>query len=97
MVKMEEFCRENDLNSKSMKEAHFLCIQLQRIASEDLFESDPKMKENFDFTVTSDFKQPSRQEEEVLQQVLISGLSENLCRVAPIFDSMGNEIVLKGT
>ena len=28
MGKMEQFCKENDLNSKSMKEAHYLCIQL---------------------------------------------------------------------
>ena len=27
-----------------------------------------------------------------MQQVLIAGLSENLCRIAPLFDAQGNEI-----
>lgn len=38
------------------------------------------------------FKHPTKAQTGVLQQVLISGLSENLCRVAPIFDAEGNEI-----
>jgi len=43
--------------------------------------------EIFDLTLDCSLRQPTLAEEEVLQQVLISGLSENLCRVAPVFDS----------
>lgn len=38
------------------------------------------------------FKSPTKHETFTLQQVLISGLSENLCRIAPLFDANGNEL-----
>jgi len=95
--RVEDFCKQNDLNSKEMKEVHFLVLQLQKITKEDLYEPGQEQPESFDFLTSFDFKHPTRKEEEVLQQVLISGLSENLCRVAPIFDSLGNEIVVKNS
>lgn len=95
--RVEDFCKQNDLNSKEMKEVHFLVLQLQKITKEDLYEPGHEQPESFDFLTSFDFTHPTRKEEEVLQQILISGLSENLCRVAPIFDSLGNEIVVKNS
>lgn len=95
LQRADDFCSAHELNSKVMKEAHFLCLQLQKIVKEDLYEHGSEPTESFDFLADSDFRHPSKQEEEVLQQVLISGLCENLCRIAPVFDSLGNEIVVK--
>lgn len=95
--RVEDFCKQNDLNSKEMKEVHFLVLQLQKITKADFYEPGHEQPESFDFLTSFDFTHPTRKEEEVLQQVLISGLSENLCRVAPIFDSLGNEIVVKNS
>lgn len=35
---------------------------------------------------------PSSSDELLLQQIIISGLCENLARKAPVFDANGNEI-----
>ena len=53
----DHFCKEFDINAKVMKEAHFLCIQLQKIAKDDILES---QQETFDFISTADFKHPTR-------------------------------------
>lgn len=47
--------------------------------------------DSLDFN-TDNFKSPTKHETFTLQQVLISGLSENLCRIAPLFDANGNEL-----
>jgi hypothetical protein len=45
-----------------MKEAHFLCIQLQKIAR-DIYQGE---LEDFDFMTTSNFTNPTQDEERVL-------------------------------
>ena len=83
---MQTFCEQNYLQLKSIKEVHYLCIQLQRMFTQELLAKDQVVNEKFDFTKDA-FERPTNQQETVLQQVIISGLSENLCRVAPVFDS----------
>ena len=61
---------------------------------QDLLSKDQTIHESFDFTKDT-FQCPTAAQEKILQQVIISGLSENLCRVAPLFDTQGNEITLK--
>ena len=74
-----------------MKEVHALCLQLQRIVKEDLLMAKNEQVTALDFN-TGSFKWPTKQETSTLQQVLIAGLTENLCRIAPLFDANGNEL-----
>ena len=41
---MEEFCEENNLLLKSMKEIHYLCIQLEKMLREDIVKAPALMK-----------------------------------------------------
>ena len=61
---------------------------------QDLLSKDQTIEERFDFTKDV-FTHPTTSQEKILQQVIVSGLSENLCRIAPLFDAQGNEITVK--
>lgn len=52
--------------------------------------TDQKIMQNF---ATDVFGQPTDQEEQILQQAILSGLIENFSRKGAVFDSNGNEIV----
>jgi len=76
-----------------MKEVHALCIQLQKLVETDLMIAQKEVGSaaKVDISQTDfnkdTFKKPSKAETSILQQVVISGLTENLCRVAPLFDA----------
>ena len=72
-----------------MKEVHFLCLQLEKMMIEDVLVYSENIRKGFKTDV---FEQPSEQDEQVLQQAILSGLIENLSRKCPIFDANGNEI-----
>jgi ATP-dependent RNA helicase DHX37/DHR1 len=87
---INQFCTDNNLQVKSVKEVHYLCIQLQRMANEVVT---GEMSEKFDLQLNrEELNKPSAKEIKVIQQVIVSGLCENVARIAPVFDAYGNEI-----
>ena len=60
---MTEFSEENHLLLKSVKEVHYLCIQLEKMMIEDIVKSADGMKLRFE---SSKFDQPTAEEETVL-------------------------------
>jgi len=53
-----------------------------------------ELTEKFDFKAPNQqLERPTKQEIQILQQIMIGGLCENIARVAPVFDSLGNEII----
>lgn len=85
---IDEFCCDHSLLAKTMKEVHFLCLQLEKMMKEDI------MLSSGDATSfgESEFKPPTPAQEVVLQQAIVSGLIENFARQATIFDKQGNVV-----
>jgi hypothetical protein len=53
-----------------------------------------ELSEQFDFKSPNMLlERPNKHEVTVIQQVVIAGLCENVARIAPVFDALGNEIV----
>ena len=53
-----------------------------------------ELSEQFDFKSPNILlERPNKHEVTVIQQVVIAGLCENVARIAPVFDALGNEIV----
>jgi hypothetical protein len=48
---MQEFCTENMLLMKSMKEIHYLCLQLEKMLQEDIVKESDDIKQNFIETI----------------------------------------------
>ena len=52
-----------------------------------------ELSEKFDLHLNEEpLTKPTKADIKVIQQVIISGLSENVARIAPVFDALGNEI-----
>lgn len=58
---MAQFCQQEALLLKSMKEIHFLCLQLEKLMREDILKDNAQI-ERLDFNSTT-FEQPTEQEE----------------------------------
>lgn len=84
--RMGEFCQKHSLQFKALQEIHMLCFQLDRIL-EDLGSGFQKIDFN-----TFQSTQPTKEQESILQQIIIGGLCTNLARKKPIFDKNGLEI-----
>lgn len=87
---INQFCQENALQVKAIKEVHFLCIQIEKMMKEDVIINENTAASK-DFK-TDQFSVPTEYEEQVLQQAIVSGLIETTSRKCPIFDAQGNEI-----
>lgn len=81
---MQQFCNEKMLLLKSMKEVHYLCLQLEKMLMADIVKDAASINQKFE---ESKFDQPSDSQEAVLQQVILSAFIENFSRKAPIFDA----------
>lgn len=74
---------------KSMKEVHYLCLQLEKMLLADIVKDPSTIKHKFEESI---FEQPTEGQEHVLQQVILSAFIQNFSRKAPVFDSKGNVI-----
>jgi len=71
----EQFCHQNGLHAKSMKEIHDLRCQLCRIVNTMLIEGErPQLSEQWDLDP------PSSKQEKLLLQIIIAGLIDQVAR-----------------
>jgi hypothetical protein len=87
--RMADYCDAKGLQLKSIKEVHLLCFQLLRIIRDLSQEEKVEVEEDFNSIMP---EQPTEEQEIILQQIIIGGLSTNLARKCPIFDKNGIEI-----